>query len=146
MKFLEQTRQMCQTKHYSPRTEESYTRWIERFVRFHREAAGQWVHPNDMSAEHVEASLTCLAVRRRVAASTQNQALNALAATALDLHWRILKATSRRRPRLWYEPGQALRCRQFAQEVRATGSYYARSTPNLSRNSSRSPICRSGSS
>jgi len=31
---------MCRTKHYSPRTEESYTRRIERFLRFHREAAG----------------------------------------------------------------------------------------------------------
>ncbi len=64
MKLLEQTRQICRTKHYSPRTEESYTRWIERFLRFHREAAGLWVHPSDMSAEHVEAFLTYLVVRR----------------------------------------------------------------------------------
>jgi len=78
MKLLEQTRQMCRTKHYSPRTEEAYTRWIERFVRFHRAAAGEWVYPSDMSAEHVETFLTYLAVHRRVAASTQNQALNAL--------------------------------------------------------------------
>ena len=52
-----------------PRTEESYTRWIERFVRFHRAAAGEWVHPSDMSAEHVETFLTYLAVHRRVAAT-----------------------------------------------------------------------------
>jgi len=78
MKLLEQTRQACRTKHYSPRTQSSYVRWIERFLRFHRDAAGKWIHPRDMSAEHVESFLTDLAVRRRVAASTQNQALNAL--------------------------------------------------------------------
>jgi integron integrase len=78
MKLLEQTRQVRRTKHYSPRTEDSYIRWIERFLRFHRDTAGQWIHPRDMSAEHVEAFLTHLAARGRVAASTQNQALNAL--------------------------------------------------------------------
>jgi len=70
MKLLEQTRQVCRTKHYSPRTEDSYIRWIERFLRFHRDTAGQWIHPRDMSAEHVEAFLTHLAARCRVAAST----------------------------------------------------------------------------
>jgi len=44
--------------------------WIERFLRFHREAADHWVHPRDTLAEHVEAFLTYLAVRRRVSAST----------------------------------------------------------------------------
>ena len=75
MKLLEQVRQVCRTKHYSPRTEASYTRWI---VRFHRDAMGVWIHPGDMTAEHVESFLTHLAVRRHVAASPQNQALNAI--------------------------------------------------------------------
>ncbi len=66
------------TKRYSARTEQSYVRWIERFLRFHRDEAGTWTHPREMSAEHVESFLTYLAVRRRVAASTQNQALNAI--------------------------------------------------------------------
>lgn len=78
MKLLEQVHEACATKHYSPRTEESYVRWIEQFLRFQRSTAGRWIHPRDMTAEHVEAFLTHLAVRRRVAASTQNQALNAL--------------------------------------------------------------------
>ena len=78
MRLLEQVYEACMTKHYSPRTEESYVRWIERFLRFHRNTAGKWIHPRDMTAEHVESFLTHLAVRRHVAASTQNQALNAL--------------------------------------------------------------------
>jgi len=78
MKLLEQVHQVCRTKHYSPRTEASYTRWIVRFLRFHHDATGAWTHPREMSAEHVESFLTHLAVGRHVAASTQNQALNAL--------------------------------------------------------------------
>lgn len=78
MRLLEQVHEACATKHYSPRTEESYTHWIERFLRFHRSTVGKWIHPRDMTAEHVELFLTHLAVRRHVAASTQNQALNAL--------------------------------------------------------------------
>ena len=78
MKLLDQIHQACRTKHYSPRTEDSYVRWIERFLRFHRTQAGEWVHPRDMAADHVESFLTDLAIRRHVSASTQNQALNAL--------------------------------------------------------------------
>ena len=78
MKPLEQAHEACVTKHYSRRTEESYTRWIERFLRFHRARFGGWIHPIDMTASHVESFLTDLAVHRNVAASTQNQALNAL--------------------------------------------------------------------
>ncbi len=40
MKLLEQVRQVCRTKHYSPRTEASYTCWIVHFLRFHRDAMG----------------------------------------------------------------------------------------------------------
>ncbi|MCK4393239.1 phage integrase N-terminal SAM-like domain-containing protein [Candidatus Bipolaricaulota bacterium] len=36
MKLLDQVHEACLTKHYSLRTEESYARWIERFLRFHR--------------------------------------------------------------------------------------------------------------
>jgi len=78
MKLLDQVHEACVTKHYSPRTEESYARWVERFLRFHRDTVGKWIHLQDMTAAHVESFLTYLAVSRDVAASTQNQALNAL--------------------------------------------------------------------
>jgi len=57
----------------SPRTIEAYTAWVRRYVRFHGLR-----HPSAMGAAEVSAFLTDLAVRRRVAASTQNQALAAL--------------------------------------------------------------------
>ena len=57
----------------SPRTEEAYLGWIRRFILFHGKR-----HPAQMGAREVEMFLTSLAVRDRVSASTQNQALAAL--------------------------------------------------------------------
>jgi integron integrase len=59
--------------HYSPRTEKAYVHWIRRFILFHNKR-----HPREMGASEVEAFLSHLAVKERVAASTQNQALAAL--------------------------------------------------------------------
>jgi hypothetical protein len=52
-------------------TEHAYVNWIRRFVLFHHVR-----HPLEMGAKEVGAFLTHLAVEGRVAASTQNQALN----------------------------------------------------------------------
>ena len=60
-------------KHYSLRTEKSYTDWIKRYI-WHFDKT----HPKDMGAAQVEAFLTHLAVERNVSASTQNQAKSAL--------------------------------------------------------------------
>jgi integron integrase len=57
----------------SPHTVEAYVSWVRRFVRFHR---GR--HPRAMGEAEMTAFLSHLAVERRVAASTQNQALAAL--------------------------------------------------------------------
>jgi integron integrase len=62
----------------SIRTEEAYVQWIDQFLRFHRDQLGQWRHPKEMGSQEVNQFLTYLAVERRVAASTQNQALSAL--------------------------------------------------------------------
>ncbi len=66
-------RRALRLRHYSSRTEQAYVHWVRRFIRFHD---GQ--HPRELGAAEVSAFLTDLAVRRRVAASTQNQALGAL--------------------------------------------------------------------
>jgi integron integrase len=58
---------------YSRRTEEAYVHWIRRFIEFHH---GR--HPSLMGEPEVTAFLSHLAVKGRVAASTQNQALSAL--------------------------------------------------------------------
>ena len=90
-KLLDQVREVIRLKHYSLRTEQCYVDWIKRFIVFHREKAltsprpsplppgaarerGAWRHPRQMGAAEIESFLTDLAVRRGVAASTQNQA------------------------------------------------------------------------
>ncbi len=72
-KLLDQVREKLRVKHYAYRTEKTYIFWMRRFILFHGKK-----HPKDMGAKEIEAFLTHLAVNRRVAASTQNQALNAL--------------------------------------------------------------------
>jgi len=71
--FLARVASVIRTKHYSIRTEQAYIDWIRRFILFHGKR-----HPGDMGEREVVAFLTHLAVQRNVAASTQNQALNAL--------------------------------------------------------------------
>lgn len=60
-------------QHYSIRTEQSYVDWAKRFGRF-----VEAKNPDHVTTEDVARFLTWLAVDRQVAASTQNQALNAL--------------------------------------------------------------------
>src|SRR5437870_805286 len=72
-RLLDQVRERIRTKHFSRHTEQAYVSWIRRFVLFHGKR-----HPNEMGRVEVSRYLSHLAVRRRVSASTQNQALNAL--------------------------------------------------------------------
>jgi integron integrase len=71
--LLDQVRQAIRTRHYSYRTEKAYVGWIRRFILFHDQR-----DPTEMGASEVSRFLTSLAVDRRVASSTQNQALAAL--------------------------------------------------------------------
>jgi len=72
-KLLDQMREALQTQHYSIRTENVYVEWVKRFILFHHKR-----HPKEMGNAEIAAFLTDLAVKRKVAASTQNQALSAL--------------------------------------------------------------------
>jgi len=72
-KLLDRVRQAVRMRHYSRRTEEAYTAWIRRYILFHKNR-----HPREMGAAEVSAFLADLAVRQRVSASTQNQALSGL--------------------------------------------------------------------
>jgi hypothetical protein len=69
-KLLDCVRDVLRLKHYSYRTEQSYVAWIRRYILFHNKQ-----HPKDMTATHIQAFLTHLAVNGKVTASTQNQAL-----------------------------------------------------------------------
>lgn len=60
-------------RRYSPRTVQAYRHWVIAFVRFHGRR-----HPRELAVTEVREFLAHLAVVRKVAASTQNQALAAL--------------------------------------------------------------------
>ena len=71
--LLDQVRTKIRVLHYSIRTEEAYVQWIRRFINFNNKK-----HPRDLGKSDIEKFLSYLAVKRNVAGSTQNQALNAL--------------------------------------------------------------------
>ena len=71
--FLNEVISAIRVRHYSIRTEQAYVGWIKRYILFHGKR-----HPRDMGDGEVGVFLSFLAMERNVAASTQNQALNAL--------------------------------------------------------------------
>lgn len=71
--LLSRVRALCQRKGYSYRTEQTYSRWIVRYVKYHGTT-----HPRALDKQDVRDYLSYLATERNLAASTQNQALNAL--------------------------------------------------------------------
>ena len=70
------------TRHYSGKTLKTYAHWCRQFQKYLKNK-----RPDDLSDSDVTAYLTYLAVKCKVAASTQNQAFNAL----LFLYRHILK-------------------------------------------------------
>lgn len=72
-KLMDQVHEVLRYHHYGLRTEEAYAKWIRWFIKFNGTR-----HPRKMGKSEIEAFLTFLAVERNVAASTQNQALNAI--------------------------------------------------------------------
>jgi len=80
-KLLDQVRYAIRVRHLSYRTEQAYVHWIRKFILFHGKS------PKDMGESEVSQFLTYLTVKKRVAASTQNQALFA----TLFLYREVLK-------------------------------------------------------
>lgn len=72
-RLMDQVRETLRYHHYALRTEQSYVSWILRFIHFNDKQ-----HPEAMEKEEIERFLSHLAINRDVAASTQNQALNAI--------------------------------------------------------------------
>jgi len=60
-------------RHYSDATARAYIRWVVRYVRYHGTC-----HPSGLHRDKVVEFLSALAIRNRVAASTQNQAMAAI--------------------------------------------------------------------
>ncbi len=82
MKLVDQFRCKLKALHRAKDTEKAYVSWVLKFIRFHNLR-----HPRDMGEIEIEQFLTHLAVEKNVAASTQNQAFNAI----LFLYKQVLK-------------------------------------------------------
>ena len=80
---LKRLEEEIRLRQYSPKTLQTYRQWTRQFMRF-----SEFKHPDSVGSEDARRFLTHLAVEQHVAASTQNQAFNAL----LFLYRHILKA------------------------------------------------------
>jgi len=72
-KLFDSVREEIRLRHYSIRTEKAYWYWIKNYILFHKKR-----HPKEMGIKEINQFLTHLAVNKKVSASTQNQALNAI--------------------------------------------------------------------
>ena len=72
-RLLDLVREQIRIRNYSLATEKCYLHWIKRYIYFHNKK-----HPRDMAEAEIGQFLSHLAVKLRVAAATQNQALNAI--------------------------------------------------------------------
>jgi len=86
-RLVDGIREVFRTEHYAYRTEETYLKWIKRFIQHNGNR-----HPRELGAEEIQAFLTHLAVDVRVSASSQNQALSSLLflykkVLGIDLPW-----------------------------------------------------------
>lgn len=71
-KLLDRLRDALRSRHYSRRTEQSYCHWVKRFSLHHAHS------PEEMAEADINVFLSHLALKDRVSASTQTQALSAI--------------------------------------------------------------------
>ena len=88
-RLIDVAREVFRTEHYAYRTEETYIKWIKRFIAFHGNQ-----HPREMGSDEIQRFLSFLAVQRKVSASSQNQALSAILflykkVLGIDLPWMV---------------------------------------------------------
>jgi integron integrase len=64
---------LLKLRHYSPRTLQTYTEWVQRYFRYAKIQKLDW-----READTVRSYLSHLATQKKVASSTQNQAFNSI--------------------------------------------------------------------
>ena len=86
MTLLDEISALMRREHYSLSTERTYCAWVRQFIKFHPNADAR----NTLcgTRKKVEDFLNYLALEKNVAASTQNQAFNAL----VFLYKRVLES------------------------------------------------------
>lgn len=74
--FLQKVSNAVRVKHYAESTRKNYVGWARKFIHFHnlKSKAAMLENPEKLITDY----LTHLALSRKVSASTQNQAMNAL--------------------------------------------------------------------
>lgn len=83
--ILDKVREAVQVRHYSRRTEQTYTDWVKRFSHFYSNQ-----NLLEMGEKEINAFLSHLAVNEHISASTQTQALCAIVFLyRYVLKWRI---------------------------------------------------------
>jgi hypothetical protein len=72
-KLLDQLSDALRIMHYSYRTEQTYVSWVRQFILYHKKR-----HPREMGAVEINDFITYLVNQKRIATSTQNQAISAI--------------------------------------------------------------------
>src|SRR5690349_9123859 len=78
MKLLDQVVVVAQQRRMAENTIDVYLLRIRQFLAFCAAQRGGWTHPRELGTADMEAFLNYLVIERRLSASTQNQALNAM--------------------------------------------------------------------
>ena len=126
MKLLEKFEAVARQRRLADNTIDAYRSWIQQFLRSSAMAHGQWKRPEELGTADVEAFLNDLVSRRRLSASSQNQALNALVflySQVLDAipqnhlgKFALLRSTRPKRVRAPQECAPTLAGRQTAED------------------------------
>ena len=78
MKLLDRLAEVARLQRMSRNTVDAYSGWVRDFLSFCRDTDGSWRHPTQLGTQDVERFLNDMVTRRRLSASSQNQALCAL--------------------------------------------------------------------
>jgi integron integrase len=72
-KLLDQYSEALRNRHYSLRTEQTYTSWVRQYILYHKKR-----HPREMGVPEINDFISYLVNQKTVSASTQNQAISAI--------------------------------------------------------------------
>jgi site-specific recombinase XerD len=78
MKLLDRLVVVARHRRLADATVDAYSFWIRTYLSFAASQRGEWIPPEQLNTPDVEAFLNHLVVEKRLSASSQNQALNAL--------------------------------------------------------------------
>ena len=67
-KLLDQMRETIRRRHMSISTERSYVQHVTKYILFHRNRQGQFIHPRDLGTNDIRDYLSHLAIQQKVSA------------------------------------------------------------------------------